>query len=114
MAGSTLASAFGIDRNAEETMRLAIARFRSRMAAANQKFLQDRINEIEGKGLATEEEKRRQLRQYKYMDDVKWDDEDPETYGSGNKIQILPQTLVKDLDVLLFSISCPPMNRWMV
>ncbi|CAI7670246.1 unnamed protein product [Penicillium crustosum] len=99
MAGSASASASGMDRNAEETMRLAIARFRSRMAAANQKFLQDRLKEIEGKGLATEEEKRVQLRQYKYMDDVKWDDEDPETCGSGSIIQIPPQTPVKDLNI---------------
>ena len=80
-------------------MRLAIARFRNRMAAANKKFLQDRINEIEGKNLATEEEKRCRLRQYKYMDNVKWDDEDPETCGSGKKIRIPPQTPVKDLDI---------------
>lgn len=63
MAGSASASASAsgtdTDTNADETMRLAIARFRSRMAAANQKFLQDRVNEIEAKGLATEEEKRR-------------------------------------------------------
>lgn len=52
-------------------MHLAIARFRSRMAAANKKFLQDCLKEIEEKGLATEEDKREQLRQYKYMDDVK-------------------------------------------
>jgi hypothetical protein len=101
-------------------MRLVIARFRSRMAAANQKFLQDRINEIQGNGLAIrkramtrrmvssaflsmpevgvepesaidvvdynglaiEEEKRCRLRQYKYMDNIKWDDEVPETCGS--------------------------------
>lgn len=99
MAGSASVSASEMDRNAEETMRLAIARFRSRMAAANQKFLQNRLKEIEEKGLATEEEKREQLRQYKYMDDVKWDDEDPETCGSGSIIRIPPQTLVKDLDI---------------
>ncbi|KAJ5055311.1 hypothetical protein NUH16_010873 [Penicillium rubens] len=96
-SGSTPTS--GMDRNAEETMRLVIARFRSRMAAANQKFLQDRINEIQGNGLAIEEEKRCRLRQYKYMDNIKWDDEVPETCGSGKNIRIPPQTPVKDLDI---------------
>lgn len=42
-------------------MCLAIARLRSRMAAANRNFLRDRIIEIEAKGLATEKEKHRQL-----------------------------------------------------
>lgn len=95
MAGSASAS----DTNADETMRLAIARFRSRMATANQKFLQDRINEIERKGLATEEEKRRQLRQYQWMDYLQWDDEDSETCGRRDGIRIPQQTSVKDLDI---------------
>ncbi|KAJ5802468.1 uncharacterized protein N7503_004918 [Penicillium pulvis] len=93
MAGS------GTNTNAEETMRLAITRFRSRMAAANQKFLQDRINEIEARGLASEEEKRRHFRHYQWMDYLEWDDEDPDRRGSHNAIQISRQTLVKDLDV---------------
>ncbi|KAJ5160515.1 uncharacterized protein N7482_007519 [Penicillium canariense] len=95
MAGSASAS----DTNADETMRLAIARFRNRMATANQKFLQDRINEIEGKGLATEEEKRRQFRQYKWMDYLQWDDEDSETCGRRDRIRIPQQTPVKDLHI---------------
>ncbi|KAJ5700459.1 hypothetical protein N7536_003472 [Penicillium majusculum] len=80
MAGSASVSASDMDRNAEEIMRLAIARFRSRMAAANKKFFQDRLKEIEEKGLATEEDKREQLRH-------------------GSIIRIPPQTPVKDLDI---------------
>ncbi|CAI7659604.1 unnamed protein product [Penicillium palitans] len=95
MAGSASAS----DTTADETMRLAIARFRSRMATANQKFLQDRINEIEGKGLATEQEKRNQLRQYQWMNYLQWDDEDSETSGRRDAIRIPQQTSVKDLDI---------------
>ncbi|GFG25498.1 hypothetical protein IFM61606_05442 [Aspergillus udagawae] len=56
--------------SADETMRLAITRFRSKMADANRQFLQDRINEINAKGLPTEEEKRRLLCQYRWMDDL--------------------------------------------
>ncbi|GFF46714.1 hypothetical protein IFM61606_02670 [Aspergillus udagawae] len=81
-------------------MRLAIARFRSRMAAANQKFLQDRINGIEAKGLATEEEKRRRLRKYRWMNYLEWDDDDPETRGKrGGRIRIPQETSVADLDI---------------
>ncbi|KAF7114920.1 hypothetical protein CNMCM5793_000690 [Aspergillus hiratsukae] len=80
-------------------MRLAIARFRSRMAAANQKFLQDRVNEIEAKGLATEEEKRRRLRRYRWMDNLEWDDQDPATRGRRDGIRIPQGTSVADLDI---------------
>jgi hypothetical protein len=100
MAGSASALA-GTDTNAnaEEIMRLAIARFRSRMAAANQKFLQDRINEIEAKGLATGEEKRRRLRKYRWMNYLEWDDDDPETRGKRGGIRIPQETSVADLDI---------------
>ncbi|KAJ5672325.1 hypothetical protein N7507_001452 [Penicillium longicatenatum] len=98
MAGLASAPASGTDTNADETMRLAIARFRSRMAAANQKFLQDRINEIEARGLASEEEKRHYLRQYKYMDDLVWDEEAPERRSSST-IRIPQQTSLNDLDI---------------
>ncbi|KAJ5787749.1 hypothetical protein N7457_002739 [Penicillium paradoxum] len=91
-------SASGTDTDANETMRLAITRFRNKMAAANQKFLQDRINEIEAKGLATEEEKRCQLRQYLWMDHLAWDDEEPETHRH-DRIQIPQQTSVSALDI---------------
>lgn len=87
------------DTNADEAMRLAIARFRSRMAAANQKFLQDRVIEIEAKGLATGEEKRRRLRQYRWMDYLEWDDQDSETRGRRDGIQIPQETSVADLDI---------------
>ncbi|KAJ5667807.1 uncharacterized protein N7477_006377 [Penicillium maclennaniae] len=112
MAGlvSVSASASGIDANADETMRLAIARFRSRMAAANQKFLQDRINEIEAKGLATEKEKRRQLRQYRWMDNLEWDDDAPETRGRRDAIRIPQQTSVKDLDIYAI-VNAPPSHE---
>ncbi|KAF7178097.1 hypothetical protein CNMCM7691_006755 [Aspergillus felis] len=101
MAGSASALASGTDTNADadEIMRLAIARFRSRMAAANQKFLQDRVDEIEAKGLATEEEKRHQLREYGRMSYLEWDDDDPETRGNNGGIRIPQETSVADLDI---------------
>ncbi|KAJ6111471.1 hypothetical protein N7523_007532 [Penicillium sp. IBT 18751x] len=64
----------------------------------NGSFLQDRVNEIEAKGLATEQEKRRQLRQYRWMDNLEWDDDDPETRERRDAIRIPQQTSVKDLD----------------
>ncbi|OQE19227.1 hypothetical protein PENFLA_c019G03557 [Penicillium flavigenum] len=99
MAGPASASASCTDTNADEAMRLAIAHFRSRMAAANQKFLQDCVSEIEAKGLATEEEKRRRLWQYRWMDDIEWDDEDPETRQKRDCLEIPQQTSVNDLDI---------------
>ncbi|KAJ6103110.1 hypothetical protein N7486_005537 [Penicillium sp. IBT 16267x] len=93
------ASGTDTDTNAEETMRLAISRFRSRMAAANQTFLQDCVNEIEARGLASEEEKRRRLRQYKWMTYLEWDDEDPERRGRHSAIRIPQHTSVKYLDI---------------
>lgn len=101
MAGSASGAGTDADAGADanETMRLAIARFRSRMAAANQKFLQDRINETEAKGLATEKQKRRWLRQYRYMDQLEWNHDDPETRGKSDGIRIPQQTSVRDLDI---------------
>ncbi|GIJ86649.1 hypothetical protein Asppvi_005541 [Aspergillus pseudoviridinutans] len=105
MAGSASALASATDTNADtnadadEIMRLAIARFRSRMVAANQKFLQDRVNEIETKGLATEEGKRRRLREYRWMNYLEWDDDDPETRGNPGGIRIPQETSVADLDI---------------
>lgn len=89
-------------------MCLAITRFRSRMTAANQKFFQDRVNEIEGKGLATEEEKRRQLLQYKWISFLEWDDENSETCGRHDRIRIPQQTSVKDLDIPAALNALPP------
>lgn len=99
MEGSASTSDADTDTNADEAMRLAIARFRSRMAAANQTFLRDRVNEIEAKGLATEEEKRRQLSMYRWMGGLKWADEVPKAYTRHDGNLILPQTRVKDLDI---------------
>ncbi|CAG8938041.1 unnamed protein product [Penicillium salamii] len=45
------------DAGPDETMRLAVERFRAKMESSNRRFLQDRIDEIEAMGLATEEEK---------------------------------------------------------
>lgn len=56
--------------DADETMRQAIERFRTRMEAANRKFLQDRVNEIEAKGLTTEEEKLFEMRSYRGLWDL--------------------------------------------
>jgi hypothetical protein len=39
------------------------------------------------------------LCQYKYMDNIKWDDEVPETCGSGKNIRIPPQTPVKGVEL---------------
>jgi hypothetical protein len=80
-------------------MRLAITRFRIKMAAANQSFLQGRVNEIEASGLASAEEKRCRLCDYKWMNDLLWDDEDPKTRGRSNQIRIPKQTSFKDLDI---------------
>lgn len=47
MAGNTQCS----DADPDETMRLAVERFRTKMESSSQRFLQDRINEIEAMGL---------------------------------------------------------------
>ncbi|PYI00313.1 hypothetical protein BO78DRAFT_402147 [Aspergillus sclerotiicarbonarius CBS 121057] len=56
--------------DADETMRQAIVCFRNRMEAANRKFIQDRVDEIETLGLATEEEKLYKIRAYWGLCDV--------------------------------------------
>ncbi|KAJ5937292.1 hypothetical protein N7454_004947 [Penicillium verhagenii] len=48
----------------DETMRLAIERFRTKMESSNRRFLQDRIDEIQAMGLATEEQKLEKMRLY--------------------------------------------------
>lgn len=45
------------DTNPEETMRLAVERFRAKMESSNRQFIQDRIDEIEAMHLSTEDEK---------------------------------------------------------
>jgi hypothetical protein len=45
------------DAGPDEIMRLAVERFRAEMESSNRRFLQDRIDEIEAMGLATEKEK---------------------------------------------------------
>jgi hypothetical protein len=60
MANTTQPSA----TDADEVMRLAIERFRTKMESSNRQFLQDRIDEIEAMNLSTEEEKLRQMRIY--------------------------------------------------
>ncbi|KAJ5195296.1 uncharacterized protein N7498_008734 [Penicillium cinerascens] len=92
IAGSASASASGTDTIADETMSIAIARFRSRVAAANQKFLQDRVNEIG-----------------RWMGNLEWDDEDPETRGRRYVIRIPQQTSVNDLDIT--AILNPPLSN---
>ncbi|KAF7155366.1 hypothetical protein CNMCM5623_007437 [Aspergillus felis] len=50
--------------DADENMRLAVERFRTKMEASNRQFLQDRIDEIEAMNLSTEEEKLEEMRVY--------------------------------------------------
>lgn len=52
------------DAGLDETMRLAIERFRIKMESSNRQFLQDRIDEIQAMGLNTEEEKLEEMRWY--------------------------------------------------
>ncbi|RAL10411.1 uncharacterized protein BO97DRAFT_406906 [Aspergillus homomorphus CBS 101889] len=54
--------------DAEQTMQLALERFRVRMATANRKFIQDRVDEIEARGLASEEEKWRKMAEYRHIE----------------------------------------------
>ncbi|KAB8275850.1 hypothetical protein BDV30DRAFT_236103 [Aspergillus minisclerotigenes] len=56
--------------DADENMRQAIERFRTRMAAANRMFIRQRIDEIEARGLATEKEKLDQMRDYRYFENL--------------------------------------------
>jgi hypothetical protein len=64
--------------NLDETMRMALEKFRIKMELSNRKFLQDRIDEIEAKNLPTEEEKLKKMRLYWHRlgskDEVRWPD----------------------------------------
>lgn len=51
-------------------MRQAIERFRTRMAAANRIFIQQRVSEIEARGLPTDKEKYDRMRDYRYLEDL--------------------------------------------
>ncbi|KAL4910279.1 hypothetical protein BDW74DRAFT_173735 [Aspergillus multicolor] len=85
---------------ADEAMRPAVERFRTRMFSANTKFIQDRIAEIEARGCATETEKRSRLCFYRYMDYLKWDDDDPAISTSDpEKIRLPSGTSLSDIDV---------------
>ncbi|GKZ36201.1 hypothetical protein AbraIFM66950_007197 [Aspergillus brasiliensis] len=61
--------------DADETMRQAVERFRTRMAAANRQFVQDRIDEIDARGLATEKERIRMMQRWRQFEDLDRDDE---------------------------------------
>ncbi|RHZ51029.1 uncharacterized protein CDV56_105553 [Aspergillus thermomutatus] len=50
--------------DADETMRLAVEQFRTKMESSNRQFLQDRMDEIEAMNLPTEEEKLKKMRPY--------------------------------------------------
>lgn len=62
--------------NADERMRLAVERFRTKMEVSNRQFLQDRIDEVEAMNLSTEKEKLLKMRTYwpdlKIRQDVRW------------------------------------------
>lgn len=61
--------------DADEIMRLAIERFRTKMETSNRQFLQDRIDEIEAMNLSTEEEKLKEMRIYWPDVGIKRDDD---------------------------------------
>ncbi|KKK13161.1 hypothetical protein AOCH_001507 [Aspergillus ochraceoroseus] len=54
----------------EQVIHQALERFRTRMAVANRKFMQDPIDEIEARGLATERAKFRKMMDYRHFDDM--------------------------------------------
>ncbi|KAF3392432.1 hypothetical protein F1880_008909 [Penicillium rolfsii] len=62
----------------DETMRLALEKFRAKMELSNRRFLQDRIDEIEARNLPTEEAKLKKMRLYWHglgsKGEVKWND----------------------------------------
>ncbi|EPS29656.1 hypothetical protein PDE_04606 [Penicillium oxalicum 114-2] len=82
---------------ADEAMRQAIDRFRVKMATANENFLKDRIDEIERKGLATEQEKFKYLVHHYRYPNIAW--EDANTSPRQGSVLIPANTLFKDLDI---------------
>ncbi|KAE8337902.1 hypothetical protein BDV24DRAFT_154041 [Aspergillus arachidicola] len=56
-------------------MRQAVERFRARMGAANRQFIQDRIAEIEARGLANEQVKIRRMAEWRHFGALDTDDE---------------------------------------
>ncbi|PWY63064.1 hypothetical protein BO83DRAFT_421244 [Aspergillus eucalypticola CBS 122712] len=92
--------------DADETMRKAVDRYRTRMAAANRQFVQDRIDEINARGLATEEEKIRKMWDWRRFEDLNRDeaasDNDPEERRKRNQFRqtrelaAVPALLVED------------------
>ncbi|GKZ20833.1 hypothetical protein AbraIFM66951_004100 [Aspergillus brasiliensis] len=61
--------------DADETMRQAVERFRTRMAAANRQFVQECIDEIDGRGLATEKEKIHKMKNWRQFASLDQDGE---------------------------------------
>ncbi|OJJ69782.1 hypothetical protein ASPBRDRAFT_45062 [Aspergillus brasiliensis CBS 101740] len=70
MSTNTPISTNPLSLDADETMRQAVDRFRTRMAAANRQFIQDRINEINARGLATEKERTRMMQRWRHFRDL--------------------------------------------
>ncbi|KAE8315355.1 hypothetical protein BDV41DRAFT_196703 [Aspergillus transmontanensis] len=60
---------------ADTTMRQAVDRFRARMSAANRQFIQDRIAEIEARGLANEQEKIQRMAEWRHFGALDTDEE---------------------------------------
>ncbi|KAE8327049.1 hypothetical protein BDV39DRAFT_193193 [Aspergillus sergii] len=56
-------------------MRQAVDRFRARMSAANRQFIQDRIAEIEARGLANEQEKIQRMAEWRHFGTLDTDNE---------------------------------------
>ena len=75
----------------DETMRQAVDLFRTRMEAANRKFIIDRISEIFARGLATEEERIRLMQQWRHFELLGCgggdDSSDPHARSLGNQIR---------------------------
>ncbi|CRL24755.1 unnamed protein product [Penicillium camemberti] len=59
-----MSSSTQLDTNPDETMCLAVERFRTKMESSNRQFIQDRIDEIEAMNLSTEDEKLHHMLSY--------------------------------------------------
>ncbi|GAB1193696.1 hypothetical protein APSETT444_002920 [Aspergillus pseudonomiae] len=78
--------------DADATMRQAVDRFRVRMGAANRQFIEDRIAEIEARGLASEQEKIQQMAEWRHFGALDTDDEpggcnNPATERTANRFR---------------------------
>ncbi|KAI2786981.1 hypothetical protein POX_f07332 [Penicillium oxalicum] len=61
--------------NGDETMRQAVDQFRTRMAAANRQFVQNRISEIDARGLTDEKDRISLMQRWRHFEVLGRDDE---------------------------------------